>query len=102
MRKKLTQKIKLDRDFCHEKNLLSKLSSEKNDALKFKKEGKIYRGSSAVVESRSTLVGKSDLVYRGVSENTTYYQLSKIRSSHRKRKLFYYGLEIFGQKKYLY
>ena len=34
------------------------LSSDKNDELKFKKEGKIYRGSSAVVESRSTLADK--------------------------------------------
>ena len=88
--------------FAMEKVYRGTLSSDKNDELKFEKEGKIYRGSSAVVESRSTLVGKSDLVYRGVSENTTYYQLSKIRSSHRKRKLFHSGLEIFGQRKYLY
>ena len=78
------------------------LSSEKNDALKFKKEGKIYRGSSAVVESWSTLSWKNDLVYKGISENTTYYQLFKIRPSHRKRKLFNSGLEIFGERKYLY
>ena len=78
------------------------LSSDKNDEPKFEKEGKIYRGSSAVVEGKSTLAEKSDLVYRGVSENTTYYQLSKIGSSHRKRKLFHSGLEIFGQRKYLY
>ena len=38
---------------------MSKLSSEKNDALKFKKEGKIYRGSSAIVESKSTLAEKA-------------------------------------------
>ena len=64
------------------------LSSDKNDEPK--------------VEGKPTLAEKSDLVYRGVSENTTYYQLSKIRSSHRKRKLFHSGLEIFGQRKYLY
>ena len=34
------------------------LSSDKNDEFKFEKEGKIYRGSSAVVESRSTLADK--------------------------------------------
>ena len=34
------------------------LSSDKNDEPKFEKEGKIYRGSSAVVESRSTLADK--------------------------------------------
>ena len=78
------------------------LSSDKNDEPKFEEEGKIYRVSSAVVEGKSTLAEKSDLVYRGVSENTTYYQLSKIGSSHRKRKLFHSGLEIFGQRKYLY
>ena len=78
------------------------LSSDKNDEPKHEKEGKIYRGSSDFVEGKSTLAKKSDLVYRGVSENTTYYQLSKIRSYHRKRKLFHSGLEIFGQRKYLY
>ena len=34
------------------------LSSDKNDEPKSEKEGKIYRGSSAVVESRSTLADK--------------------------------------------
>lgn len=88
--------------FAMKKIYRGTLSSDKNDEPKSEKEGKIYRGSSAVVEGKSTLAEKSDLVYRGVSENTTYYQLSKIRSYHRKRKLFHSGLEIFGQRKYLY
>ena len=35
------------------------LSSDKNDEPKFEKEGKIYRGSSAVVEGKSTLAKKA-------------------------------------------
>ena len=44
--------------FAMKKIYRGTLSSDKNDELKFKKEGKIYRGSSAVVESRSTLADK--------------------------------------------
>ena len=47
--------------FAMKKIYRGTLSSEKNDALKFKKEGKIYRGSSAVVEGKSTLAEKKRL-----------------------------------------
>tara|TARA_B100000575_G_C22911577_1_gene529323 strand:+ start:13 stop:288 length:276 start_codon:yes stop_codon:yes gene_type:complete len=67
-----------------------------------KKEGKIYRGSSSVNEENSKSYDKGDLIYRGVSVDTSYYQLSKVRSSQRKRKLFHSGLEVFGSRKYSY
>ena len=66
MRKKLTQKIKLDGDFCHEKIYRGTLSSDKNDEPKFEKEGKIYRGSSAVVEGKSTLAEKATWFMRSI------------------------------------
>ena len=77
-------------------------SSDIKDVKEAKKEEKIYRGSSSLNEDRAKSFDKGDLIYRGVSEDTTYYHLSKIRSSQRKRKLFHSGLEVFGSRKYSY
>jgi hypothetical protein len=50
---------------------------------------------------RASIVNQDDLVYRGVTKNTTYYSLAKIRSSQKKRKLFYSGLELYATRQYI-
>ena len=77
-------------------------SSDMKDVNEAKKEEKVYRGSSSISVEQTKSFDKGDLIYRGVSEDTTYYHLSKIRSSQRKRKLFHSGLEVFGSRKYSY
>ena len=66
------------------------------------KEGLVYRGSNLLIEQESKNIDTDDLVYRGVSKDTTYYSLAKIRSSHKKRKLFHSGLELYAPIKYCY
>ncbi len=63
---------------------------------------KIYRGSSSFKENKRVDVNKDDLVYRGVSKNTKYYSLARIRSVQKKRKLFHSGLELYANRKYLF
>jgi hypothetical protein len=63
---------------------------------------KIYRGSSSFKENKRVDVNKDDLVYRGVSKNTKYYSLARIRTVQKKRKLFHSGLELYANRKYLF
>jgi len=60
----------------------------------------VYRGSSSVLNDKKKNVDQDDLVYRGVSKDTSYYTLAKIRSFQKKRKLFHAGLEIYAGRKY--
>ena len=63
---------------------------------------KIYRGAvSSPSEKKASIVNQDDLVYRGVTKNTTYYNLAKIRSTQKKRKLFYSGLELYSTRQYI-
>ena len=63
---------------------------------------KIYRGAiSSRSEKKASIVNQDDLVYRGVTKNTTYYGLAKIRSAQKKRKLFYSGLELYASRQYI-
>ena len=49
---------------------------------------KIYRGSKSFSKYKKIDTKKEDLIYRGVSKNTKYYTLAKIRSVQKKRRLF--------------
>ena len=63
---------------------------------------KIYRGATSSSRTKKTsIVNQDDLVYRGVTKNTTYYSLAKIRSTQKKRKLFYSGLELYATRQYI-
>ena len=63
---------------------------------------KIYRGSKSFSKNKKIDTKKEDLIYRGVSKNTKYYTLAKIRSAQKKRRLFHSGLELYAARKYLY
>ena len=64
---------------------------------------KIYRGNKfSSIKNKEIDVSKDDLVYRGVSKDTAYYNLAKIRSAQKKRKLFHSGLELYAPRKYCY
>ena len=54
-------------------------------------ETKIYRGQKRQITPTHKEVDNNDLVYRGVSANTNYFE--KVRASHvnRKSPLFYRG-----------
>ena len=57
-------------------------------------ETKIYRGQKRQITPTHKEVDNNDLVYRGVSANTNYFDLAKVRASHMNRKspLFYRGV----------
>ena len=57
-------------------------------------ETKIYRGQKRLITPEHKEVNTNDLVYRGVSTNTQYWNLAKIRASHTNRKspLYYRGV----------
>ena len=57
-------------------------------------ESKIYRGNEVTQSPTHKEVDTNDLVYRGVSANTNYFDLAKVRASHvnRKSPLFYRGV----------
>lgn len=57
-------------------------------------ETKIYRGQKRQITPTHKEVDNNDLVYRGVSANTNYFDLAKVRASHSNRKspLFYRGV----------
>ena len=73
-----------------------------NEETGVNKEGLVYRGSNLLIEQESKNIDTDDLVYRGVSKDTTYYSLAKIRSSQKKRKLFHSGLELYAPRKFCY
>ena len=58
-------------------------------------ETKIYRGQKRQITPTHKEVDNNDLVYRGVSANTNYFDLAKVRASHvnSKSPLFYRGVE---------
>ena len=80
----------------------TKISSIKNKEIDDSKNALIYRGSNSIIEQESKNINKDDLVYRGVSKDTAYYNLAKIRSVQKKRKLFHSGLELYAPRKYCY
>ena len=80
----------------------AKNSLIKNKEIGDRKNDLIYRGSDSIIEQESKNINKDDLVYRGVSKDTTYYNLAKIRSAQKKRKLFHSGLELYAPRKYCY
>ena len=57
-------------------------------------ESKIYRGNEVTQSPTHKEVDSNDLVYRGVSTNTQYWNLAKVRASHTNRKspLYYRGV----------
>ena len=63
---------------------------------------KIYRGSKSFSKNKRIDAKREDLIYRGVSKNTKYYTLAKIRSVQKKRRLFHSGLELYAARKYLF
>ena len=72
---------------------------EKSTQLKCNQEAnmietKIYRGQKRQITPEHKEVNNNDLVYRGVSANTNYFDLAKVRASHvnRKSPLFYRGV----------
>ena len=81
---------------------MDKINSEANEILiKAKNCNKklVYRGSKDISADQSANVDKKDLVYRGISDNTSYYSLAKIMAAHPNRKingqyrrLYYRGL----------
>jgi hypothetical protein len=77
----------------------SSTNNKKSDASK---DNLIYRGSNSLIEEESRDINNNNLVYRGVSKDTTYYSLAKIRSIQKKRKHFHSGLELYAPRKYCY
>jgi hypothetical protein len=75
-------------------------SNDKKENTKIDKDSLSYRGSKSIIEGSNVDIKKSDLIYRGVSENTTYYSLAKIRSVQKRRKLYHSGLELYGARQY--
>lgn len=57
-------------------------------------ESKIYRGQEVNETVEHNEIDTKQLVYRGVSANTNYFDLAKVRASHSNRKspLFYRGV----------
>ena len=57
-------------------------------------ETKIYRGQKRQITPTHKEVDNNDLVYRGVSANTNYFDLAKVIARHvnRKSPLFYRGV----------
>ena len=53
---------------------------------------KMYRGNEVDSTPTHKEVDTSDLVYRGVSNNTYYYRLAKARARQGKRELYYRGV----------
>jgi hypothetical protein len=80
----------------------NKFSSIKNKEIDVSKDDLVYRGSNSIIEQESKNINKDKLVYRGVSKDTAYYNLAKIRSAQKKRKLFHSGLELYAPRKYCY
>lgn len=79
-----------------------KSSSIKNKEIGVSKDELVYRGTNTLIEQESKKINKDNLIYRGVSKDTEYYSLAKIRSAHKKRKLFHSGLELYAPRKYCY
>tara|TARA_B100001758_G_C18415718_1_gene619442 strand:- start:5668 stop:5928 length:261 start_codon:yes stop_codon:yes gene_type:complete len=81
---------------------MDKVYSEANESLsKANNRNKelVYRGSKDIAVDQSANVDKKDLVYRGISCDTSYYSLAKIMAAHPNRKingqyrrLYYRGL----------
>ena len=80
----------------------NKFSSMKNKEIDVSKDDLVYRSSNSIIEQASKNINKDDLVYEGVSKDTAYYNLTKIRSAQKKRKLFHPGLELYVLRKYCY
>jgi hypothetical protein len=81
----------MDRVYTEENESLSKADNPKKEL--------VYRGAKDIALDQSTTADKKHLVYRGVSNNTSYYNLAKIMAAHPNRKingqyrrLYYRGL----------
>ena len=75
---------------------------KENKKKNYNKAGIVYRGTSSVLNDKQKDVDQDSLVYRGVSKDTSYYTLAKIRSIQKKRKSFHAGLEVYAGRKYYY
>ena len=55
---------------------------------------KIYRGQEVSETPTHNEIDTNQLVYRGVSNDTSYYDLARVRASNRKRRssLYYRGV----------
>tara|TARA_B100000768_G_C11208040_1_gene344737 strand:+ start:677 stop:940 length:264 start_codon:yes stop_codon:yes gene_type:complete len=80
----------------------AKTSSVENKKNHINKSDLVYRGSESTIEQKSQDINQDNLVYRGVSKDTEYYNIAKIRTAQKKRKLFHSGLELYATRKYCY
>ena len=80
----------------------AKNSTNKETKSNSSTENVTYRGSNSLLKEEPFIVNKDELTYRGVSKDTTYYTLAKIRSVKNKRRLFYSGLELSCSRKYCF